>query len=424
MRRTTELCAIGMTAVLLGGLAPGMSAPAAATGQGAKRASEVFPVPADGIFRFSGRGWGHGRGMSQWGAYQAATEGVSFRKILAFYYPRTSLAKAGSTRIRVLLTSDTGRDLVVRATPTLSAAVGDAPSRRLAAKPAGCGTEATSWRAGATAAGLRLAAYCKGWRTVSTTAAATIRFSTPAGIVGTNNDSVRRGYRGWVSAIRTGPSSVIVVNSVPVERYLRTVVPAETSASWPREALRAQAVAARTYAATEASSRKGGLFDVYDSTRSQVYLAGFAYDASWRVVVTREHPRTNAAIQDTEGLQVMSGGVPVLTQFSSSNGGATAGSPVPYMVASVDSWDARANRNPRRTWTDTISARTLASRFPSVGKVQSLEVAQRQGVGPWGGRVLDLRIVGDRGSRTVSGDTAIRAALGTNSSLLTVSTPG
>ena len=116
-------------------------------------------------------------------------------------------------------------------------------------------------------------------------------------------------------------------------------------------------------------------------------------------------------------------GDPVLTQFSSSNGGATADSALPHMVAAADPWDARSTRNPRRAWTDSVSARALQARYPSVGRVTAIEVRSRQGFGPAGGRVDELRIVGTAGSRVVSGDTAIRAALGTNSSMLTFTKP-
>ena len=270
----------------------------------ATASTEVYPVPADGVFRLIGAGWGHGRGMSQWGAYQAATEGATFSTILGFYYPGTTLAPGPARRIRVLLTSDRGRDLVVRARPTLAIALGGGGARRLAGKPAGCRKAATSWRARATKSGLRLSAYCGKWRTVRTTSARTVTFSTRDGLVGTRNGSLRRGYRGTVTAVRSGSRSVSVVNTVPLEQYLRTVVPAESSASWPREALRAQAVAARTYAAAEAGARSPGSFDVYDSTRSQVYRAAFAYTRSWRVSARREFAATDAAIADTARLMV------------------------------------------------------------------------------------------------------------------------
>ena len=398
-------------AVLVAGA--GVGAPAAAA------AVERYPVPADGIFRIEGHGWGHGRGLSQWGAYQAAAEGRTAAQSLAFYYPGTTLTPAGPPAIRVWLTSDTGRDLVVRARPGLAAGIGSAAVKRLAVRPAGCRSNATSWRVRTTKAGLTLSAYCRAWRTVATTKTGSVRFSSSSGIVQTKNGSARRGYRGVVGAVRISATSVRVVNTLPMEQYLRTVVPAESTPSWPTEALRAQSIAARTYAAVEAARRKGGGFDVYDSTRSQVYPAAFAYSSSWRVTGTREHASTDAAIRATARVLVTRGTVPVLTQFSSSNGGVSASSPLPHMISRVDPWDARATRNPRLAWTDSISARTLRARYPSVGTVRSLEVVSREGLGPFGGRVTQLRIVGSAGSRTVSGDTAIRAALGTNSSLLT-----
>ncbi len=92
----------------------GIGAPASAA------EPEVYPVPADGVFRMQGSGWGHGRGMSQWGAYQAALTGVAHPQILSFYYPGTSVAPMPDAPVRVLLAADTGRDLVVRATPGLT----------------------------------------------------------------------------------------------------------------------------------------------------------------------------------------------------------------------------------------------------------------------------------------------------------------
>ena len=93
-----------------------------------------------------------------------------------------------------------------------------------------------------------------------------------------------------------------------MEQYLRPVVAAEVSPSWPVEALRAQAVAARSYAAHEALGRAAKAFDVYDSTRSQAYPGAVCYDSAWRVIRTREHASTDAAIADTAGLQVTVGG--------------------------------------------------------------------------------------------------------------------
>jgi hypothetical protein len=192
---------------------------------------EVYPVPADGVLRMQGSGWGHGRGMSQWGAYQAAATGVLHPQILSFYYPGTALAPMPDALVRVLLASDTGRDLVVRATPGLTVTQAGGDPIQLPVTPSGCASEASRWRVRASGSGMTLAVYCGRWRTVDKVAGNTLEFAGPDGLVGTQNGSVRRGYRGTVTAIRTGSRSVQVVNTLPMELYLRQVVASEVSPS-------------------------------------------------------------------------------------------------------------------------------------------------------------------------------------------------
>ena len=380
---------------------------------------EVYPVPGDGVFRMQGAGWGHGRGMSQWGAYQAASTGVAHPRILAFYYPGTALATMPDAPVRVLLASDTGRDLVVRATPGLTVTQTGRDAIQLPVTPSNCTVPASRWRVRATRKGMTLAVKCGRWRTADKVAGSTLEFAVPDDLVRTLNGSVRRGYRGTVTAIRTSRRSVQVVNTLPMELYLRPVVAAEVSPSWPVEALRAQAIAARSYAAHEALGRVGRSFDVFDSTRSQAYPGAVAYDSRWRVIRSREHPNTDAAIADTAGVHVSVGGVPALTQFSSSNGGATAASPLPYMVPHVDPWDSAAVKNPRLAWTDTVTAAQLGARCRGAGQISAVRVLAREGAGQWGGRISRMEIVGTARTCTLSSDSAIRAALGVNSSFLT-----
>ncbi len=401
-------------------LAVGLASTSVGLGAPASGAEpEVYPVPADGVFRMQGSGWGHGRGMSQWGAHQAALSSVPYPQILSFYYPGTTLAPMPDSQIRVLLASDTGRDLVVRATPGLTVRQAGGEAIQLPVTPSGCASEATRWRVRASGSRLSLAVYCGRWTTVDKVAGDTLEFAVPDGLVGTQNGSVRRGYRGTVTAIRTGSRSVQVVNTLPMELYLRPVVAAEVSPSWPVEALRAQAVAARSYAAHGSLGRAKRTFDVYDSTRSQAYPGAVWYDSSWRVVRTREHPSTDAAIADTAGQQVTVAGLPALTQFSSSNGGATAASPVPYMVAQADPWDAAATKNPRLVWTDTVTAAQLRARCRGAGDISAVRVLAREGAGPWGGRIAQVEIVGADRTCTLASDSAIRATFGVNSSVLT-----
>jgi stage II sporulation protein D len=413
--RIPALRAVCATSTLA--LAAGLviAAPAGA----ADAAAEVYRVPSDGVFRMEGSGWGHGRGMSQWGAYQAASEGRSHSEILSFYYPGTVLATLPATQVRVLLSTDTGRNLIVRATRGLTAQQAGSKPFVLPTKVKRCKKRITRWRARARGSKMTLDAYCKRWRKVRRVSGQTLTFANPDGLVSTQSRQVRRGYRGTVTATKTGRRSLRVVNTVPMEQYLRPVVAAEVSPSWPEESLLAQAVAARSYAAHEALGRAGKPFDVYDVIRSQAYPGAVQYNRKWRVIRDREHARTDAAIRATAGLHVTAGGQPALTQFSSSNGGATASTPLPYMRVALDEWDARATKNPRLSWTDSVSASSLARRYPSAGRIRAIEVLSREGAGNWGGRITALRIVGDSRSYTVRGDSAIRSVLGVNSSFLT-----
>lgn len=408
------------SAALIAGMAGGIASPAS----GAE--VEKYALPDDGVFQIEGGGWGHGRGMSQWGAYQAAVEGRSFTEILEFYYPGTDLKKLSGSKVRVLLASDTGRNVIVHAVPGLTARFVESSVNRdveLAKVPTRCTKAPTRWRARAVRTGVRLMAYCKRWVTVvpgKRVEGGRITFEVPGGIVGTQTRQVRRGYRGAVTADRLGARTLRAINTLPMDTYLRPVVAAEVSPSWPAESLRAQAVAARSYSAHEALGRAGQAFDVYDSVRSQAYPGAVWYNRQWRVIRDREHALTNRAIKDTKAIHVTAAGKPALTQFSSSNGGATAWSPLSYMPVAVDGWDSRATPNSRRSWTDTVSAASLRARYPSAGAIRAIRILEREGAGAWGGRVSTLQIVGAKRSYTLTSDSSIRAALGVYSSFLTI----
>lgn len=387
-------------------------------------APEVYQVPAGGVLQLAGAGWGHGRGMSQWGAYQAATEGHSAAEILGFYYPGTTLARVGSQRVRVLLAAATGPELVVPAVAGLGYRIGTAAgmeseSPTPATPPAGCPGPVTSWRAVVADSGLLLQALCGSWVDVRSAAGTqAIGFEVAGGITPVQVAGARRGYRGQLLAHRSG-RSLRVLNVVAMEDYLRAVVPAEVSPSWPAEALAAQAVAARTFASHEVAARGNSAFDVYDSTYSQSYPGARTYLPDWTPLASREDARCDAAIAATAELQLLWAGSPALTQFSASNGAVTAAGPLPYQLATVDPWDARAAGNPRRAWVRSVPATALASRY-RLGRLRQVEVLARDGVGDWGGRILAVRLVGTRRAVTVRGDSAIRSAFGVHSSNFTI----
>lgn len=393
---------------------------AAVVGPSGAAEIERYPVgPA--TVRITGGGWGHGRGMSQWGAFQAASEGRSYTEILAFYYPGTTLSSGAPAQVRVLLASDLGRDVVVRAVPGLTAWRGSSRPAVLPPQPEGCRATATRWRAVAVGGGLALDAYCGRWVRVLSPGPESLTFEVPGEPIGVQNGGVRRGYRGQIRAEVRGRAAVRVTNVLPMEQYLRSVVASEVSPAWPEQALAAQSVAARSFAAHEVAARVGQAFDVYDGTRSQSYPGAVQYNATWASVRVREAARTDAAVAATAGVQVvLADGSPALTQFSSSNGGGTAATALPYMRASVDDWDARAAANPRRKWVVEVSPATIARRYPRLGQLSAIEVLGRDGVGPWGGRIAALRLVGTSGSVTITGDAAIRAALQVHSSLFAI----
>lgn len=404
------------------------SQPAAPVEDGA--GSDIFERTGNGVFRIVGHGYGHGRGMSQWGAREGAARGKSEAQITARYYPGTNRStKAGNPRIRVLLAADTGHDLIVRPEPGLRVSFvnqkGLAKNKTLPVSPKGC--RADWWSVVATGNDLAIKSLCDGdwraWRTrKKVNGNQPVRFSTPDAYIDVarrhSSGFERKGYRGAIEGRRSG-ASVMVINDVRMQQYLKTVVPAEMPSSWPREALRAQAVAARTYALREAADR-GGAFDVYDSTRSQVYTGAFLYDSGWNVVRRYETEPTNQAVRATRLVHLRHEGRPAFTQFSSSNGGVSAAGSQPYLVKRKDGWDGSATSNSRLNWTDSVTAQDIERQYPKIGRLERIRITSREGIGDWGGRVLRLKLVGSGGTATVAGDSAIRAVLGTYSSYLTL----
>jgi stage II sporulation protein D len=213
-------------------------------------------------------------------------------------------------------------------------------------------------------------------------------------------------YRGSLrSAVPRSGAGRDTVNIVPLEGYLRGVVPREMPASWSPHAVRAQAVAARTYAVYERDTTNRGHFDVWDTTRSQVYGG-----------VGSEHPSSDAAIAATRAEIRTYDGRPAFTQFGSSNGGWTVKGGFPYLPAQADPLD------PKTTWTVTISDNAIERAWPHIGDLMSVAVAprDRDGQGEWGGRVLKVTIKGSEGTATPSGD-SFRSILGLRSTLFRVS---
>ena len=200
----------------------------------------------------------------------------------------------------------------------------------------------------------------------------------------------------------------VTVNDLTLESYLKGVVPLEIPASWSVEAVRAQAVAARTYAAFERRHPKTSAYQICDTGSCQVYGG---YDA--------EHPASNAAVDATRRQVLLSGGKPAFTQFGSSSGGWTSAGSMPYLPAQRDPYDGWSG-NPMHAWRTTLADETIERAWPGVGDLRRIVVNRRDGNGTWGGRIVTITLRGSGGRVQVSGDT-FRSVLGLRSTLLSFS---
>jgi stage II sporulation protein D len=336
----------------------------------------------------TGAGFGHGIGMSQYGAYGYSLHLKDYGFILGHYYTGTTLGKLDSNpEVKVLLqggkhaVSFTGAiaagDLKLDVAKTYTVRRGDGG---LVLR------DATGAAVGTTPGPLRVEAAV----------------GEPLRLNGTSVPGVRNGlYRGALLISASG-SAMTVVNALDLEDYVRGVVSAESPSAWPVEALKAQAVAARTYALT---TRAGGsAFDQYADTRSQVYRG-----------VAAETPNTDAAVTATAGQVVTFGGQPVTTYFFSTSGGETedvqnvfvGSDPKPWLKAVEDPFD---NVSPRHRWGPyrfTASQVQRKLRRYLRGSFKRIKVVQR-GVSP---RVVRAQVVGTGGVTEVTGP-QLRSAFG------------
>ena len=399
------------------------AAPGAGSGSTATAASSSSPsgagtsvaeattgsLPAS--FAITGRGYGHGVGMSQYGARGRALAGQTAEHILAHYFQGTTMGTVSTaTMVRVLVMSS---------------------YRAAAATPLRIYGRGSSWRIDGIDQAFPADALLRIWRDVEgTTGVWKLRVTSATGTElelrrfsatlvirpatssttlqlyskpGTNDR-----YRGVLKVLIGSTASV--VNSLSLEAYLRGVVPMEMPSSWPAQALRAQAISARSYAVRRLHPSTGA-YDVYDDTRSQMYGG-----------VNAERTATNAVLASTAGKVLKSGSAVANTFFHSTGGGATehnenawvsskgdrVSGPVSYLRGSADvdangkPYDAAA---PYATWsTGVMSPSKLQTILDSdartsIGTLTSVTVISR-GVS---GRVVKIRLVGSAGTKDVSG---------------------
>ncbi len=227
-------------------------------------AADSWAVPRQAWITIKGHGYGHGHGMSQYGAEGAARQGKSFRQIADFYYPGTTWGTARGS-VRVLISADTTDDVVVLARDGLR--VRDSRTGTVTRLPT---NGATRWRIVVNSAGEDRISYLtdrwRPWRGLEGEGA----FSAGGAPVTLVTPSGQRRYRGRLAAHApsAGSRARNTINTLSLENYLKGVVPLEMPALWSKAAVRAQAVAARTYAAYERDHRTGPLCD---TTSCQVY---------------------------------------------------------------------------------------------------------------------------------------------------------
>jgi stage II sporulation protein D len=314
-------------------------------------------APARADLVLEGHGWGHGVGLSQYGAYgYALLEGRDHAWILGHYYAGTALARTGTGSVRVLLRR-------TRA-PRLCGAtrLRDARGRRLRL------SEARVYELSTLASGrVAVVDTTSGRRRGRVVAPVTVTGGPSWCLRGTADNGVRDGaYRGS-AVVQPDGRALLVVNRLGMESYLRGVVPSEMPAAWPAEALEAQAVIARSYALR--GLRPASPYDVFADVRSQVYGG-----------IDREVPATTAAVTATRGEVVTAGGQVAQTFFFSSSGGRTAaneevwgGTPIAYL-RSID--DPHDDLSPYHDWTVRLSDSTARRKLRSLGlgALQSMEV--------------------------------------------------
>ena len=332
-------------------------------------------------FTIRGAGFGHGVGMSQYGALGFAQHGRTYDEILRHYYTGTSLGTTDpAATVRVLLQS-AGTASFSGASQAGSRSVDPARTYRVRRR----GSAQVDLLS---ATGRRLATFT-----------APLQVSGPEGVVQLGGAGAYRGLLEFRSGLFGG---VNAINAVSLEDYVAGVVSRESPSTWPLEALKAQAVAARTYAIT--TSKAGDGWDQYADTRSQVYGG-----------IAAETPATNQAVADTRGQVVTYDGAPAVTFFFSTSGGRTenventnvGSGPQPHLKSVVDPYD---DVSPKHRWKPAkLTLAQAGAKLSGLvnGRFKGIEVIER-GRSP---RIVAADVVGSGGRTRVDGAT-LRARLG------------
>jgi SpoIID/LytB domain protein len=404
-----------LVAAIAASLAWGPVSASASMRPGAAAAAGASPAKT---FRMYGSGWGHGVGLSQYGAYGLALEGWSATRILTHFYSGTRVAPAPKQpdRLRVGLVQGRKKLHLQAEAGTVELRLGQ-PNRGdlVATIPLGA-----TWTIDISKGKYRI------------TDGAGKRVGTPVG--GPGQDLFARyeplgsrvrlteaGHvyaRGWIelnlySSCDGCTQHLRAIADVPTEPYLYGL--GEVPSEWPLAALRAQAIAARTYAVEKVlrvgQHLAGCNCGLYASTLDQVYLG-------WDKEAATDGARWVAAVNATSGRVVLYKGKPIQANYFSSSGGFTEdnenvwpGPALLYLRGVCDPGDYTP-ANPNRVWAQTFSAKAMS---------RDIATATGTGIGPVrritgitrgvSGRIMSITVIGEAGRVTLSG-TEFRSALG------------
>jgi len=350
-----------------------LTAFAAPAGARTRTTTTTTSSPGASRFYISGAGFGHGVGMSQYGAAGFALHGYKYEQILAHYYSGTSLGKLAPKRMVTVLLHE-GSAVFQHATAIVGFPKKLNPAHTYRVIPDGSKLRIVS-------GGHRLGIF---------TPPVTVHGGrAPLTLVG------QGAYDGAFLLRLDGKGGVMTVDSVPVDEYVRGVVTEEMPSRWPAQALEAQAVAARTYAIAAPAVTPD--FDLYDDTRSQMYGP-----------VSTETATGNAAVAATSGTVVEYEGHPAVTYFFSSSGGSTESvqnvwykfAPEPWLRGVKDPYDD-AYANPYYRWMDSYTLASAEHKLGTLcrGTLEGVKITQT-GVSP---RVVRALVVGTHGASTVTG---------------------
>lgn len=397
-------------------------------GVGSARAEEG-QIPA--AILINGRGNGHGRGLSQNGAYGWATAaGWSWQQILDFYYGGPTgniiapvddpsqimtVALAALNNYQTAVVADNNNALFIQDPipgRTWTSLVAREQGQRVYRVWGSAERKCPSASIDPATVGFTLIGDVSEFASF-TTPVGSDSAAAPTSVIGLceprpNGNNKIRYYRGEIRAVNKTNNENRTINVVRLEDYVRGVVPRESPASWGADAggagmnaLRAQAVAARSYAVTDVN-RFPGLARTCDTQSCQVYGGAALRESVNGAIEPQENAYTDQAVAETAGMVIRTPqGAVVRTEFSASNGGRTAGTTFP---PNSDGGDLASEPvNSLLVWTRVLSAAEIVAKYPQIGTLTSVVTTHDGLGGDWNGYAVSVAITGTTGSKTLTG---------------------